>query len=72
MKLVELTEFLIKNIVSDPDMVSVKQIAEDDEYITIEGEKLSKSKGNYITLRHLLNNYPVDSIRYYFSINCCC
>ena len=40
-----------------------------DEYITIEGEKLSKSKGNYITLRHLLNNYSVDSIRYYFSIN---
>ena len=40
-----------------------------DEYITIEGEKLSKSKGNYITLRHLLDNYPVDSIRYYFSIN---
>ena len=40
-----------------------------DEYITIEGEKLSKSKGNYITLRHLLNNYPVDVIRYYFSIN---
>jgi methionyl-tRNA synthetase len=40
-----------------------------DEYITIEGEKLSKSKGNYITLRYLLDNYPVDAIRYYFSIN---
>ena len=40
-----------------------------DEYITIEGEKLSKSKGNYITLRHLLDNYTVDVIRYYFSIN---
>ena len=40
-----------------------------DEYLTIEGEKLSKSKGNYITLRHLLDNYPVDAIRYYFSIN---
>ena len=40
-----------------------------DEYITIEGEKLSKSKGNYITLRHLLDNYSVDAIRYYFSIN---
>jgi len=36
MKIVELTEFLIKNIVSDPDMVSVKQIAEDEEYVTIE------------------------------------
>lgn len=40
-----------------------------DEYITIEGEKLSKSKGNYISLRHLLDNYPVDAVRYYFSIN---
>ena len=40
-----------------------------DEYITIEGEKLSKSKGNYITLRHLLDNYSVDEIRYFFSIN---
>ncbi len=40
-----------------------------DEYVTIEGEKLSKSKGNYITLRHLLDNYPVDATRYYLSIN---
>lgn len=40
-----------------------------DEYITIEGEKLSKSNGNYITLRHLLDNYNLDAIRYYFSIN---
>ena len=40
-----------------------------DEYITIEGEKLSKSKGNYISLRYLLDKYPVDAIRYYFSIN---
>lgn len=40
-----------------------------DEYITIEGDKLSKSKGNYITLRHLLDNYDLDAIRYYFSIN---
>ena len=28
--------FLIKSVVKDPDMVSVKQIAEDKEYITIE------------------------------------
>ena len=40
-----------------------------DNYITIEGEKLSKSKGNYITLRHLLDNYPSDSIRYFFLTN---
>lgn len=36
MNLVELTSFLIKSIVNDPDMVSIKQIAEDEEYITIE------------------------------------
>lgn len=40
-----------------------------DNYLTIEGEKLSKSKGNYITLRYLLDNYPTDSIRYFFLIN---
>lgn len=32
-------------------------------------KKLSKSKGNYITLRYLLDKYPVDSIRYFFLIN---
>lgn len=35
MKLVELTEFLVKNLVDDPDTVSVRQI-EDDDIITIE------------------------------------
>ena len=40
-----------------------------DEYITIEGEKLSKSKGNYISVRYLLDRYPADAIRYYFLIN---
>ena len=40
-----------------------------DNYLTIEGEKLSKSKGNYITLRYLLDKYPTDSIRYFFLIN---
>ncbi len=40
-----------------------------DEYITIEGEKLSKSKGNYISIRDLLERFPADAIRYYFSVN---
>lgn len=40
-----------------------------DCYITIEGEKLSKSKGNYISVRHLLDKYPADSIRYFFISN---
>ncbi len=33
MKLLELTEFLIKKIVSDPDTVSLKQFEEDEEII---------------------------------------
>ncbi len=35
MNLLELTEFLVKSIIKDPEMVSFKQI-EDEEYITIE------------------------------------
>ena len=40
-----------------------------DEYVTIEGEKLSKSKNNYISVRYLLDRYPADVIRYYFLVN---
>ena len=40
-----------------------------DNYLTIEGEKLSKSKGNYISLRYLLDNYSPDLIRYFLLIN---
>ena len=36
MNLTELTEFLIKNIVKDPDTVSVKMFETDEEFITIE------------------------------------
>ncbi len=35
MNLVELTEFIVKNLVTDPESVSVKQI-EDEEYTLIE------------------------------------
>lgn len=35
MRLAELTEFLVKNLVRDPESVSVKSF-EDEEYITIE------------------------------------
>ena len=51
------------------DNYKLPDIIVSDEYITIEGEKLSKSKGNYISLRELLDNYDLDSIRYYLSIN---
>lgn len=36
MNLVGLTEFLVKSIVTDPDMVSVKQFEDDEDYITIQ------------------------------------
>ncbi len=36
MKLLELTEFLVKSIVSEPDMVSVKQFEGDEEQLIIE------------------------------------
>ena len=31
MKAIELTEFLVKNLVKDSDMVSVKQFSDDDD-----------------------------------------
>lgn len=36
MKLVELTEFLVKSIVSDPEMVSVKQFDGEENQLIIE------------------------------------
>lgn len=36
MNLVELVEFLVKNIVKEPDAVSVKEYDDDEEYINIE------------------------------------
>ena len=36
MKLVELTEYLVKSIAKEPDMVSVKQFEDDEDYLTIQ------------------------------------
>ncbi|MDD2377582.1 MAG: KH domain-containing protein [Bacilli bacterium] len=36
MKLVELTEFLVKSLVKDPEMVSVKQFDDEDDAIIIQ------------------------------------
>lgn len=36
MNLVDLTEFLVKSAVTDPDMISVKQFEDEEEYITIQ------------------------------------
>ena len=34
--MVELTEFLVKSLVNNPDMVSVKKLGEEEETITIQ------------------------------------
>jgi methionyl-tRNA synthetase len=39
------------------------------EYITLNGKKMSKSDGNYITARELIDRFDVDYIRYYFLRN---
>jgi methionyl-tRNA synthetase len=39
------------------------------EYITLNGKKMSKSDGNYITARELIDAYDADYIRYYFLRN---
>lgn len=36
MDLVELTSYLVKNLVKDQDSISVKQFEDDSEYITIQ------------------------------------
>ena len=36
MNLAELTEFLVKSVVTDPDMVSIKQFEDDEDYIIIQ------------------------------------
>lgn len=36
MNLVELTEFIIKNLVTDPESVSVKEFESEDDYTIIE------------------------------------
>ena len=36
------------------------------EYITLEGQKISKSKGNVLTAEELINEFDADMIRYYF------
>jgi methionyl-tRNA synthetase len=39
------------------------------EYITLNGKKMSKSDGNYITARELIDGFDADYIRYYFLRN---
>ena len=39
------------------------------EYVTYEGQKISKSKGTCLTARALLDKYPLDYLRFYFAKN---
>lgn len=39
------------------------------EFVNINGQKLSKSRGNCITARQLLEKYNVDFLRFYFARN---
>ncbi|MBO4726656.1 MAG: methionine--tRNA ligase [Clostridia bacterium] len=39
------------------------------EYLNMNGKKISKSTGNYISARQLIDNFNVDMIRYYFLRN---
>lgn len=39
------------------------------EYLNMGNDKMSKSKGNIITVNSLLENFDSDSIRYYFILN---
>ncbi len=36
MNFVELTSYLVKSLVSDPEMVSVKQFDDEDDFVTIQ------------------------------------
>lgn len=38
-------------------------------YVNLQGEKMSKSKGNLITVNELLEIFPSDSIRFFFILN---
>ncbi len=39
------------------------------EYVNLNNDKMSKSKGNLITVNTLLENFDSDSIRYFFILN---
>ncbi len=36
-------------------------------FVTINGQKMSKSRGTFITARHYLNNFKPEYLRYYFA-----
>ena len=53
----------IDETISKPEMII------SCEYINMNEEKMSKSKGNLVTVNSLIENFDSDSIRYYFTFN---
>lgn len=56
MDLVDLTTFLVKSLVKDPDMVSVKQFEDDEDVITIQVLVDSNEIGNVIGKKGIIAN----------------
>ena len=56
MNLVELTSFLVKSIVKDSEMVTVKQFDDEEEYITIQVLVDSEDIGAVIGKRGIIAN----------------
>ena len=56
MNLDSLTEFLVKSLVSNPDMVSVKQFDDEEDLITIEVLVSSDDMGKVIGKRGIIAN----------------
>lgn len=54
--LTELTEYLIKSIVKKPDMVSVKQLGEDEDIITIQVLVSNEDMGTVIGKNGMVAN----------------
>ncbi|MGI5842441.1 MAG: methionine--tRNA ligase [Christensenellales bacterium] len=52
----------------NPNIIPPKMIVS-CEYINFNNDKMSKSKGNLITVNTLLANFDSDAIRYYFILN---
>lgn len=73
----ELIHFIGKDIVYFhalfwPAMLSGSQFKQPDQiyvhgFLTVNGEKMSKSRGTFITARTYLNHLPADYLRYYFA-----
>ena len=56
MNLVELTDFLVKSVITDPDLVSIKQFEDDEEYITIQILVDESIIGNVIGKKGMIAN----------------